>query len=205
MDVESKSARALASGCLAAMLLAACTDSKDSSDATAAGSAMTDSAVADREKADAQTNLVAAVTTGKPGAPISLKFEIPKRPAVGEPLSIDVLVTPEAAGITGLQVIFQSNDGLQVRSGGELTSSTLLEAGQPIMHTVVVTPLREGIFYLSVVAVAEGSESQARTFAIPLVVGDAAALQPRKPALPPADATGERVSSMPARESGSKP
>jgi hypothetical protein len=185
-----------------ALLLAACSDPAEVKIRTKAPVANAAAAAQKTNK-----NLVAAVTIGKPGAPISMKFELLKRPKVGEPLEVAVEVTPEAAGITALQVVFQSGDALPMRSGGELsaTTTTTMPAGIPIQHTVVVTPVREGIFYLSAVAVAEGAGSQARTFAIPVVVGDSAVLENTKAALPPTATSGERVTSLPAAESGLKP
>jgi hypothetical protein len=189
-----------------AFLLAGCSDPAEVKirTKTPAASAATAAATA---AASANKNLVSAVTTGKPGAPISMKFELLRRPKVGEPLEVAVEVTPEAAGISALQVVFQGGEGLQLRSGGDLsaTTTTSMPAGTPLPHTVVVTPVREGIFYLSAVAVAEGAGSQARTFAIPVVVGDAAVLESDKAALPPPATSGERVTSLPAAESGSKP
>lgn len=205
MPTRSLSARAVAPALLGALLLAACSDPAEVKIRTKAP--VTAAAASDTEAQPANKNLVSAVTTGKPGAPIALKFELLRRPKVGEPLEVAVEVTPEAAGITALQVVFQGGDGLQLRSGGELsaTAATAMPAGTPIQHKVVVTPVREGIFYLSAVAVAEGAGSQARTFAIPVVVGDAAALASAKQAPPPPATNGERITSLPAAENGSKP
>ena len=204
MITRSLCTRAVAPALAWALLLAACSDPAEVKirTKTPAVGAATAAAAAKTNK-----NLVSAVTTGKPGAPISMKFELLKRPKVGEPLEVAVEVTPEAAGISALQVVFQGGEGLQLRSGGELsaTATPAMPAGTPIQHTVVVTPVREGIFYLSAVAVAEGAGSQARTFAIPVVVGDSAVLESSKSAVAPPAASGERVSSLPAAESGSKP
>jgi hypothetical protein len=206
MFIRSLCTCAAAPVLLCAVLLAACSDPAAVKIRTKAPvtTAATAAATATQK---ANKNLVSAVTTGKPGAPIAMKFELLRRPKVGEPLEVAVEVTPEAAGITALQVVFQGGEGLQLRSGGELsaTTTTAMPAGTAIQHTVVVTPVREGIFYLSAVAVAEGAGSQARTFAIPVVVGDSAALEYAKPLLPPPAANGERITSMPAAESGSKP
>ncbi len=197
---------AVAPAMLCTVLLAGCSDPAEVKIRSKApvATAATAAAVAAQKT---NKNLVSAVTTGKPGAPISMKFELLHRPKVGEPLEVAVEVTPEAAGITALQVVFQGGDGLQLRSGGELsaTPTTTMPAGTPIQHTVVVTPVREGIFYLSAVAVAEGAGSQARTFAIPVVVGDSAVLESGQQILPPPATNGGRVTSLPAAASGSKP
>ena len=195
---------AVAPAMLCTVLLAGCSDPAEVKIRSKAPVATAATAAAAQKT---NKNLVSAVTTGKPGAPISMKFELLHRPKVGEPLEVAVEVTPEAAGITALQVVFQGGDGLQLRSGGELsaTPTTTMPAGTPIQHTVVVTPVREGIFYLSAVAVAEGAGSQARTFAIPVVVGDSAVLESGQQIPPPPVTNGGRVTSLPAAESGSKP
>ena len=195
---------AVAPAMLCTVLLAGCSDPAEVKIRSKAPVATAATAAAAQKT---NKNLVSAVTTGKPGAPISMKFELLHRPKVGEPLEVAVEVTPEAAGITALQVVFQGGDGLQLRSGGELsaTPTTTMPAGTPIQHTVVVTPVREGIFYLSAVAVAEGAGSQARTFAIPVVVGDSAVLESGPQIPPPPVTNGGRVTSLPAAESGSKP
>jgi hypothetical protein len=190
-------------GVLAAVLtlLAGCSGKGE--DTAEAAPAVDPVAVA--KAADTDSNLVSAVSIGKPGAPVTMKFELAAKPKVGEPLTIQVQLSTDAPGITGLQVVFQSNADLQVKSGGELSLMSAVQPGQPIDHQVVVTPLRDGIFYLSAVAVAEGAGSQARTFSIPVVVGDSTVLEAGKAGAAPVDAKGERVTSLSASESGSRP
>lgn len=181
-------------------------DSAPAAAAPAAESVVVDGKPADPASAKIQVTsdeMVAAVPTGKPGAPVALKFDVAKRPKVGEPLDIQVAVLPEAA-VNSLQVVFQAGDGLQIKSGGDLQIRSNPSAGREIMHTVVVTPIREGIFYLTAVVVTEAADSQARTFAIPIVVGSpVAAATTAAPTT--RDAKGETLSRLPAQESGSTP
>lgn len=199
MAFDNSRLNQVAALCLLGGLLAGCSGSTGEAGADNAGQDVPVKAAPVAAPA-AGGNMVAAVSLGKPGAPVSMKFELTRKPKVGEPLDILVHLVPEATGITGLQVVFQGSSELQIKSGGELSLAQPAAVGEPLAHTVVVTPVREGIFYLSAVAVAEGAGSQARTFSIPLVVGDAAALEVAKPSLSAPDAKGERVTSMTAHE-----
>lgn len=191
--------------CALAALLAGCSDSKPTIRATGEAArnakAATQAAAATRKPS---AFMVSAVSVGKPGAPVSLKFELGGKPAVGEPVELRVELTADNPGITSVRLAFDGGADLEVRAGGELVATAPV-AGEPVEHTVVVAPRREGIFYLSAVAQTEGAGSLARSFSIPLVVGDATALKAEKPALPPPDASGERVTSLAAEESGSRP
>ncbi len=191
---------------LGCALLGACSggSSKGSDPATKDASA---SAKAVTASADA--NLVAAVASGKPGAAVDLKFDLAKRPRVGEPLEVTVVVTARAADIDSLQVIFQSTDGIQVTGGAALPPQEKPTDGQSFTHTVTIVPQRDGVFYLSAVALIEsggdGASSLARTFAIPVIVGDgvaaAAALSKAAEDSVTSGPGGERVIPMPAEQS----
>ena len=159
--------------------------------------------------ATASTNMVSAVSSGKPGAAVDLKFDLAKRPRVGEPLEVNVVVTARASDIDSLQVIFQSTDGIQVTGGASLPPQAKPTDGQTFAHTVTVVPQRDGVFYLSAVALIEsggdGASSIARTFAIPVIVGDgvaaAAALSKAAEDAVASGPGGERLIPMPAEQS----
>lgn len=186
------------------LLLAACGGSApaDRGEKGADASANAGDAVADAA-------MVSAVSSGKPGAAVDLKFDIAKRPRVGESLQVSVAVTTRAADIEKLQVIFQSTDGIQVTDGVQLPTQVKPADGQTFSHVVTVVPQKDGVFYLSAVALVEsggdGGSSVARTFAIPIIVGDVVAAEA---ALSKAAADslqsgpgGEKVVPLPADES----
>lgn len=148
--------------------------------------------------------MVAAVSaTGKPGAPVELKFDIAARPELGQPLEVAVAVVPRSADVSQLRVVFQSNEAVEVQSGNEAVQDKPVD-GVAMTHTVTVVPRREGVFYLGAVALIEGpGGSVARSFAIPIIVGDPVAAE-RALAAKPAQGTvsksagGEDVVSLPA-------
>lgn len=156
--------------------------------------------------------MVSAVSSGKPGAAVDLKFDIGKRPRIGEPLDVTIAVTTRAPDIDQLQVVFQSTEGIEVVSGAQLGPVARPADGQLFAHTVRVLPHQEGVYYLSAVALVDsasaGGASVARTFAIPIIVGDSVSLDAAisKAA---AEATaqgpgGERLVPLPAEESGTR-
>jgi len=64
--------------------------------------------------------LVGAVTTAKSGAGLlQLKFELAARPAVGEPVDLDLVIVPQADNITQISGTVQGDEGLEVMSGME--------------------------------------------------------------------------------------
>jgi hypothetical protein len=188
--------------CCIALLLAGCGGASKPDPAA-------DQAAESEAAAESASTMVAAVSSGKPGAAVDLKFDIATRPRVGESLPIAIVVTTRAADITRLQVIFQSTDGIQVVDGLELNAPPNPSDGQSFSHTVTVLPQKDGVSYLSAVALVEtgtGSASVARTFAIPIIVGDivaaeAALAESAAAAAKPAPG-GERVVPLPADESG---
>lgn len=188
----------------AALLLAGCGGSAEPQ------STVEDSA-ATAATPEAASTLVSAVSSGKPGAAVDLKFDIAQRPRVGESLPISIVVTTLTADISKLQVIFQSTDGIQVVDGLELNAPANPGSGQSFSHTVIVLPQKDGVSYLSAVALVEGAagtSSVARTFAIPIIVGDVvaaeAAMADAADAATTSGPRGERVVPLPAEESGGR-
>jgi hypothetical protein len=187
-------------------LLAACADGNQAerhAKAVAAGNG--DAAATDEAAAEQAANLVNAVSSGKPGAPVDIRFDIPKRPKVGEPLDIAVAITARGVDMNELRVVFQSNEGVEVRSGAEMLAKDQLAVGTTFAHTVTVVPRKEGVFYLSAVALVESKAgSISRSFAIPIIVGDPVALSEAasKPSqgTVQTDAHGEKIVSLPASD-----
>jgi hypothetical protein len=170
------------------------------------GSATAARAAAKPAKARGDGMVAAVSATGKPGAPVDLKFDITTKPVLGQPLAVDVVVVPRSADITQLRVVFQSNEAVEVQSGSEAVEEKPQE-GVAISHTVTVVPRREGVFYLGSVALVEGAAgSVARSFAIPIIVGDPVAAE-RALAEKPSQGTlsksgsGDKIVSLPASES----
>ncbi len=130
-------------------------------------------------RAAADDEMVAAVSTGKGAVPIDMRFALASKPVLSQPLDVTVSITPRSE-IERLQVVFQSTDGLSVGGNGNLGPIDNPRVGTPMLHAVTVTPKRDGVLYLSAVALIESDAvSVSRSFAIPIIVGE---LSDRTPA-----------------------
>ncbi len=198
----------LALGLATLAALAGCARDGAPGDGAAAGAAAAGPSRSTKGPADGMVSAVSS--SGKPGAPVELKFDIGSKPALGKPLEVTVAVVPRGEGITQLRVVFQSNDAVEVQSGGEMAAQERPADGVAVSHVVTVVPRRDGVYYLGAVALVEGAGgSVARSFAIPIIVGDpveaerAIAAKPAQGTLSrgAGDAGGERIVSLPADES----
>jgi hypothetical protein len=132
--------------------------------------------------AAAQVDMVAAFSAnrGQTGL-VDLKFLISKRPQVGEPVDIELALTPSVQ-LEGLFARFQAGDGLQVVSGAETEHVDHPAAGVPVGHRLTVLARTDGIYYITAVVLADSEkESVARTFSIPLIAGEGLAEPPPTP------------------------
>jgi hypothetical protein len=113
--------------------------------------------------------MVEAAPQGKSPLAVELKFELPKRPTVGQPTEIDVAVLPQIdAGGADIQVT--GGEGLTVATPGPIDLHAL-EAGQVYRQTIQVTPTADGVVLLGLTVSMKHDEiSESRVFSIPLIV-----------------------------------
>lgn len=131
------------------------------------------------EDAERQTaDMVRGVSPGKAQAPIELKFSIASRPALGAPVQIDIAVISTAAS-DAMTLSAQGGPEINIDSSTSLASFQKSQPGSIYRHKLLATPRAEGAFNISVLVttVVAGSGSQSRSFAIPLLVGNLAALE----------------------------
>jgi hypothetical protein len=141
---------------------------------------------------------------GKPGAPVQLKYELQGTPAAGVQLPIAIAIVPQAA-TPSLRVSFIATDGLALSDDEAAEYSGAVPDGV-YRHTLTVTPRADGEYYVGVIVVMSMPNGpEARTFNIPVLVGEAAQLKtaPSKSATPPVDATGQPIQSMPGQSDSS--
>jgi hypothetical protein len=118
-------------------------------------------------------DMVAAVSPGKGGPPVGLKFELRTSPRAGQPLDIDVAVLPDAPAISRLFAKFEGGEGLDLVEGGELAAVEKPAKGSVIRHVLRIVPKRDGIFVVHAsVSLDVADDSIVRTFTIPVIVGD---------------------------------
>jgi hypothetical protein len=151
-----------------------CGSSKDSKDADAGKTA----ASAGKKHVTtpgslALEDMVAAVSAGKGGPPVGLKFELRAPPQVGQPLEMDVAILPDAQSIERINARFSGSDGLELVDGGDLAAVDKPALGTVIRHVVRVLPKQDGIYTVTAaVSVDLASDSITRTFTIPVIVGE---------------------------------
>ncbi len=117
-------------------------------------------------------DMITAVSAGKGGPPVGLKFELRTTPEAGKALEVDLAVIPDAVAIERIQAKFQGGENLSVVEGGDLADIEKPAQRSVIRHVVRVLPKQDGIFTLSAtVTVDLANDSITRTFTIPVVVG----------------------------------
>lgn len=148
--------------------------------------------------ADLTAKMARAVTSGKSAAPVELKYEIRTKPEPGKPIEIDLALIAGAHS-DSLTVAVTATPGLEIVTGSNGTFGPL-NAGEIANHKVTAQVAQIDVVYLTVTAtLAAAGTSQARTFAIPLIVGSPAPATPSSASAKP-DATGQKVQGMPAKE-----
>ena len=127
-------------------------------------------------------DMVSAVSAGKGGPPVELKFELRDAPKAGEALEVDIAVLPDSPAINRLYGKFIGGEGIDLVEGGDLAAVDKPAQGTVIRHVVRVLPKKDGIFTLNAaVTVDLADDSVTRTFTIPLIVGEGLADVSSKP------------------------
>ena len=149
--------------------------------------------------ADETATFAKAVSDGKPGAAVTIRYEFSGKPALGTPTELDVAFIPNA-GVDSLEATLSGMEGITL--AGPLTASfNSVESGKPYRHKISVLPDRTGVFYITAsVNTKIAGSSLNRTFSIPFVVGEQTARVQQKPE-PARDADGEAIHPMQAEES----
>lgn len=196
---SSAGSRVLAVVALAAVL-AACGRGEEQAAVTPAPSATPEGGTPSAAPVETPEDkrLANAVPTGKTAAPVDLKYDVLAKPQVGQPFEIELALLPRLAA-DALEVEVTGIPGLAIVSGS-VAKFEGVSSGDRHVAKVLVQADAAGLYYATVVArMITQSRSEARTFSVPVVVGNVAAVQKAEPAK---DATGEAIESMPAVESG---
>ena len=132
--------------------------------------------------------LANAVVISKSTAAVDLKYDMATKPEVGRPVEVKLVFAPHAPADT-LEVQVAGIPGLVVGNAGT-PKFDKVAAGQSYSTKVTVQANQAGVYYLTVSArMITQLQTDARTFAVPLVVGTAPApVAAGKPAAPPAAA-----------------
>jgi len=161
---------------VAALLLSlfGCGSSKDSNAAntTKSASNASNKPVAEPGKLP-PADMVAAVSAGKGGPPVELKFELRSSPQAGQALTVDFAILPDAQSIARVNARFDGSDGLELVDGGNMAAVDKPAQGSVIRHVIQLVPKQDGIYTVTAaVSVDLASDSITRTFTIPIIVGE---------------------------------
>lgn len=146
---------------------------------------------------DEDARLANAVVSGKTSAPVDLKYDLSAKPVAGAPFEIELDFMPRLPADT-LEVEVAGMTGLTVAQQGSFKFEKV-QAGTPYVQKITAQADADGTYYVSVVArMITQIQTEARTFSVPVVVGNAPAAV-AKPK-PQQDATGQAIEPMPAKE-----
>ncbi len=152
------------------------------------------------QSTDPVARMAKAVSADKAGAGVDLKYEIQAKPAVGVPFEIEIALVATADAET-MAVAIGGMPGITVTNAA-VPPLTEIKAGQVNSHKFTVLADQIGVYYVSVAVTTQlAGTTQARTFSIPLLLGEVQVSQ-KATVEPPKDATGQAVESMPATETG---
>jgi len=149
------------------LALGACGSSNQPATATQTG-AHAKTAAAGPNNAD--PDMVAAVSDGGSGPPISVKFRIDTKPVVGTPTQLVLALIP-SEGIEGSHIhgALQAAEGLLLQSPKSFDVD-IPRAGDSAQQQVTVVPQRDGVLSLSASVVIDYQNSSlSRTYVIPLI------------------------------------
>jgi hypothetical protein len=121
----------------------------------------------------APEDMVAAVSAGKGGPPVGLRFEVRSSPQAGQPVDVDLAILPNAVAIDHLEGKVQGGENVSVIEGAEIPAVEKPSQGTVIRHVVRLLPKQDGISIVTVaINVDLGNDSITRTFTVPVIVGD---------------------------------
>lgn len=182
----------------AALSLSACSSDPETEAAAPAPPPATKPVVQpEQSTVDPTAKMARAVSTGKPGAAVDIKYDFRGKPEVGKPIEVRLAFIPNP-GVESISAKITDMEGITV-AGALNPQFNNVQAGQPYEHAFSLLANRSGVFYISVEVTTQiGGATSARTFSIPLSVGNVAAQEKQKK--PASQEAGQAIEAMPAVE-----
>jgi hypothetical protein len=150
---------------IASALLCACDDAPPAGSTPAGGSSRPA-----QSKGALPPDMVAAVSASQSSLIISVHFALGGQPAIGKPLPVDIAVVPHRP-FASVRAHFDSQDGLQVTEGAVMPEQKDASAEKPLPHRIVVQPLKEGVYMITVGVETQSDEGNiTRIYSIPVIV-----------------------------------
>ncbi len=132
---------------------------------------------------------------------MDLLYDISLRPVAAQPVEVELVFEPRAAA-DALEVEVSAVPGLTIVSPVQARFAPVA-SGERHSTRILVVADADGLYYVNVIArMVNKVQTDARTFSVPLVVGDASAGTPAGETLPGGGvpAAGDAVKSLPADE-----
>ncbi len=119
--------------------------------------------------AELTAGMVEAVSQGKSQLGVQLKFGLRQKPTVGQPLDVDIAVTPQIdAGAAEIRIT--GGDDLTVAEGANQIELPNVQADEVYRQSFKVTPTAEGVLLLGLtVSLKHDEMTESRTFSIPVI------------------------------------
>ena len=119
--------------------------------------------------AEQTAGMVTAAALGKSQAPVELKFDIAKKPKVGQPVDINLaMIAQVSANPATIQIA--GADDVSIAPGANQFDIPSEEAGAVYRQTVSVTPNAEGVVLVNVTVLLKHDEVvDQRAFSIPVI------------------------------------
>jgi hypothetical protein len=114
--------------------------------------------------------MVEAASQGKSQAPVTVKFDLGSRPAVGQPLEIAIALIPQIAA--GATVEVSASPGLTLAGDESKFEFASVEPNVVYRHNVKLTPSAEGVLFVNLnVSLKHDELTDTRVFSFPVIVG----------------------------------
>ncbi|HUX72887.1 MAG TPA: hypothetical protein VMV25_03195 [Steroidobacteraceae bacterium] len=144
--------------------------------------------------AEQTKGMVEAASQTASTVPVRLKFELSERPAVGQPLPIELAILPQI-GVDAAAVAVADSTNLKVGAQDQAFSFAALAPDKAYRRTISVTPATDGLLQLDIaVTLRHDAIAEQRKFSVPIIVGGVAKVAPdaaaSAAAIPPGDAAG---------------
>ena len=120
--------------------------------------------------AELTAGMVEAASQGKSQLPVDLKFDLSRRPAVGQAVDINIAVIPQIdANGANIQVV--GGDGLTVAAGANQFDLPLVDSGQVYRESFKVSPAAVGVLVLNfTISLKHDEMTESRGISVPLIV-----------------------------------
>jgi hypothetical protein len=149
----------------------------------------------DPAKAAMMRNTVAAVpANANVEVPLQVRFQLHQRPEVGQPVDVDLVLVPSSDAVDEVSGKVQTDDGLDLVSGGQIPPTDHPAQDVPIAVSVKVLPKRDGIFTFSaILTVDTAGQTLTQTYSMPVIAGSGITTLPAAPATPAKSAKPARA------------